>query len=97
MEEFAEIAEEIEEPMKTFNQEEIQEKTTEAGVEVEEGRKIKRWEEEEKKQSSGDEVDDFVSNEAFEMMGKKILKKGFIGEKWFKKFILPFKEVIEKR
>ena len=30
-------------------------------------------------------------------MVKKTLKKGFIGERGFKKFIPPFKEVIEKR
>ena len=42
MEECAEIAEEIEKPMKTVNQEEIQEKVVQAGVEVEEGRKRKR-------------------------------------------------------
>ena len=30
-------------------------------------------------------------------MVKKILHKGFIGERGFKRFIPPFKEVIEKR
>ena len=45
MEEFDEIVEEIEELVKTINQEEIQEKTTEAGVEVEEGRKRKSGDE----------------------------------------------------
>ena len=30
-------------------------------------------------------------------MEKKILQKGFIGERAFKKFISPFKELIEKR
>ena len=44
MEEFIEITEEInEEPMKTVNEEEIQEKAIEAGVYFEEGRKRKRW------------------------------------------------------
>ena len=97
MEEFAEITEEInEEPVKTANKEEIQEKIAEVGVEVEEGRKRKRGDDEEKEQSSKEEFEDFVSNEAYEVMEKKILKKGFIGDRGFKKFISPFKEVIEK-
>ena len=39
----------------------------------------------------------FLFNEAFELMEKKILHKGFICERGFKKFISPFKELIEKR
>ena len=38
----------------------------------------------------------FVFDEAYEVMEKKILKKGFVRERGFKKFISPFKEVIEK-
>ena len=97
MEEFSEIAEEIEESVKTINQEEIQEKAVEVGVKVEEGRKRKREDEGEKEQSSGDEVDDFVSDKAFELMEKKILQKRFIRERGFKQFISHFKEVNEKR
>ena len=46
--------------------------------------------EEEKKQSSDEEVDEFISNKAYEIMEKKILKKDFIGDRGFKKFLLPF-------
>ena len=42
-------------------------------------------------------MDEFISNRAYEVMDKKILRKDFIGERGFKKFIPPFKEVIEKR
>ena len=47
----------------------------------------KNEEEEDKKQSSRDEIEEFLSDEAFEMMEKKILKKGFIRERGIKKFI----------
>ena len=42
-------------------------------------------------------VDEFVYDEAYEVIVKKILKKGFIEEIGFKQLISPFKEVIEKR
>ena len=38
-----------------------------------------------------------MSKEAFELMEKKLLKKGFIRERGFKEIIPPFKEIIEKR
>ena len=41
-------------------------------------------------------MDEFVSDKAYEIMEKKILKD-FIGEKGLKKFISPFKQIIEKR
>ena len=69
------------EPVKTVNEEEIQRKNVKAKKEVEEGRKRKRTEEEEKEHSSKEEVEDFVFDEAYEVMEKKILKKGFIGER----------------
>ena len=55
LEEFAKIVDEIEELVKTNNQEEIQEKTAEVGVEIKEGRKRKRkrGDEGEKKQREG--------------------------------------------
>ena len=49
------------------------------------------------KQSSGSDDENFLSKEAFELMQKTLLKKGFIGERGFKEIIPPFKEVIEKR
>ena len=78
------------EPITTVNEEEIHGKS----VEAEEGNKKRRMEEEEKEQSSKEEVEDFISDEAYEVMEKKILKKGFIGDRGFKQFISPFKEVI---
>ena len=39
---------------------------------------------------------DFLSNIGFELMEKKPLKTGFIGERGFKEIIPPFKEIIEK-
>ena len=62
-----------------------------------EGRKMKRGEEEEKMQISEEDIEEFQSNEDFELMEKKILQKGFIGKRGFKKFISTFKELIEKR
>ena len=66
-------------------------------VQIEEGRKRKRTDEEEKEQSSKEEVEDFVSDEAYKVIEKKILNKGFIGERGFKHFISTFKEVTKKR
>ena len=92
MAEFIDIDEEKTlEPMMTFNEEEVQEKSVEAEVQVKKGRKRKRNNEEENGQSSGDGVEDFVSDEAYEVMNKKVLKKGFIEETGFTHFISPFK------
>ena len=44
-----------------------------------------------------DEMDEFVSDGAYEVMEEKMLKKDFIGERGFMQFISPFKEVIKKR
>ena len=41
-------------------------------------------------------MDEFVSDKAYEIMEKNFFKD-FIGERGFKKFISPFKEIIEKR
>ena len=41
-------------------------------------RKRKRGEEEEEETSSGSKDEDFLSKEAFELMQKTLLKKGFI-------------------
>ena len=88
MVEFADIAEETNvEPVKTVTEEKIQEKNVEAEVEVKEGRKRKKGKEKDKKHSSEDEIKEFLSYEALEVMEKKILKKGFNGERGFKKFI----------
>ena len=38
-----------------------------------------------------------MSKEAFELIEKTLLKKGFIRERGFEEIILTFKEVIEKR
>ena len=67
--------------------------------EVEEGkiRKRKRKENEEEEESSGSEDEDFFSNEAFELVQKTLMKKGFIGERGLKDIIPPFKKLIEKR
>ena len=40
---------------------------------------------------------EFISNRGYEVMDKEMLRKNFIGERGFKQFISPFKEVIEKR
>ena len=53
--------------------------------------------EEEEKQSSDEEVEEFVFDKAYEIMEKKILKKESIRERGFKRFISPFKEIIKKR
>ena len=47
-------------------------------VQVEEGRKRKKWDEGGKEQSSEEEIEEFLSDEAFELMEKNILHKGFI-------------------
>ena len=54
---------------------------------------------EEGEKEKGEEVEmhEFVSDKAYEVMDKKMLKKDFIGERGFKQLISPFKEVIEKR
>ena len=81
MEEFVEIVEEIVlEPMTTVNEEEIHDKSVEAMVQVKEGRKRKIGDEGGKEQSSEEEIEEFLSDEAFELMEKKILHKGFICE-----------------
>ena len=46
--------------------------------------------------NSGGEDEDFLSEEAFELMQKTLFKKGFIGDRGFKEIIPPFKEIIEK-
>ena len=75
---------------------ELQKEMGEEEVEVKKERERKRGEEEEEETRSGSNIDDFLSKEAFELMKKKLLKKGFIGDRGFKEMILPFKEVIEK-
>ena len=98
MAEFADIVEETNvKPVKTATEKEIQDKNVEAEVEVEEGRKRKIGEEKDEGQSNENGIEDFLSDEAIEVMEKKILKKQFIGERGFKKFIPPFNELIEKR
>ena len=98
MEKFVDTAEETNvELVKRVTEEEIEDKNVEAEVGVEEGRKKKREEEKDKGQSSENGIEDFLSDEAFEVMEKKILKKRFIRERGFNKFIPPFKELIEKR
>ena len=42
-------------------------------------------------------MDEFVSDRAYEVMDKKMLRNDFIEERGFKQFISPIKEVIEKR
>ena len=82
MEKFVDTAEETNvEPVKRVTEEVVQEKNVEAEVEVEEGRKKKREEEKDKGQSSENGIEDFLPNEAFEVMEKKILKKRFIRER----------------
>ena len=54
-------------------------------------------EEGEKEQGKEVKMDKFISYRACEVMDKKILRKDSIGERGFKQFISPFKEVIEKR
>ena len=96
MEKFVETAEDsVVERVETVVEKEVQGQNVELEVKKE-GRKRKRVEEEEK-QSSDEEVEEFISNKAYEIMEQKILKKDFIGERGFKKFISPFKEIIEKR
>ena len=66
-------------------------------AQAEERRKIKMKEEGEKKQGEEVNMDEFISDRAYEVMEKKMLRKDFIGERGFNQFILLFKEVIEKR
>ena len=42
-------------------------------------------------------MDELVSNRAYEIMQRKMMKKDFIGERGFKQLIPPFREVIRKR
>ena len=77
MAEFADFAKETTLELVTrVNEEESRDKNVEAEVQVKEGRKRKTGNKEEKEQSSGDGVEDFVFDEAYEVMEKKILKKG---------------------
>ena len=72
----------------TVNEGEGQKKIVEAETGVQEGRQMKIEEEEDKEQSSVEEIEDFLSDKGCEIMEKKILKKEFIS---------PFKEIIKKR
>ena len=97
MEEFTKTTEDsMVERVEAFFEKEVQGQDVEPKVEIEEEQKRKRVEEEEK-QSNDEEVDEFVSNKAYEIMEKKIFKKDFNRERGLKKFILPFKNIIEKR
>ena len=58
---------------------------------------MKRVEEEEKQKSHKKKLDEFVSDKAYEIIVKKLQKNDFIGERGFKKFISPFKEIIDIR
>ena len=83
---------------KKFSIRNFRKKMEEEEIEVgKEKKKKKRGEGEEKEEKgNGSEVDDFLSNNGFELMEKKPLKTGFIGERGFKEIIPPFKEIIEK-
>ena len=70
---------------------------SEKEVDVGKERKMKRIENEKDEESSGSEDEDFLSNEAFELVHKTLMKKGFKGERGFKEIIPPFKGVIEQR
>ena len=85
------------EPIAAVNEGEGQKTIAKAETGVEEGRKRKRDEKKYKEQSSGEEIEDFLSDRAYKIMEKNILKKEFIGDKGFKEFISPFKEIIENR
>ena len=96
IEEFAKTVEDsLVERVETFGEKEVQGQDIEPEVKIEEERERKRVEEEEK-QRGDEEVDEFVSDKDYEIM-EKIFKKDFIGERGLKKFISPFKEIIEKR
>ena len=83
--------------MKTIeNEQSMQDERTETEPPVEEGRKMKRNEDEKNEQEKEDQMDELVSNRAYEVMQNKMIKKDFIGERGFKQLIPPFKEVIEK-
>ena len=71
------------------------EERTKTKAQAEKGRKRKRNKEGEKQKNKENEMDEFVSHRAYEVMDKKMLKKDFIGKRGFKKFISPFKEVFE--
>ena len=96
MEEFAETAEDsMVERVEIVIEKEVQGQDVKPKFEKER-RKRKRVEEEEN-QESDEELDEFIFYKAYEIMEKKIIKKDFIGEKGFKKFISLSKEIIEKR
>ena len=65
-------------------------------VDVGKERKMKKRENENEEESSGSEDEDFLSNEAFELVQKTLMKKGFIRERGFKEIIPPFKESLKK-
>ena len=92
-----EIEEIVAEIVKKVPEKELQKEMGEEEVEVEKERKRKRGEEEVEEMNSRDKNEDFLFDEAFELMQKTLFKKGFIGERGFKEIIPPFKEVIEKR
>ena len=92
----AEIEEIVVEIVEKVSNKELQRKSCEEEEDVGKERKRKRGEEELEEQSSGSEDEDFLSKEAFELMQKTLLNKGFIGERGLKEIIPPFKEIIEK-
>ena len=86
----------VAENVKKFPMEESQKKSGgEEKIKVGKERKRKREEDEKEEESSGSEDEDFLSNEAFKLMHKTLLNKGFIEERGFKEIITPFKKVIE--
>ena len=50
-----------------------------------------------KKRVTEEEIEDFVSEEAYSNWRKNYAGKGFVAERRFKDPITPFKEMIEKR
>ena len=93
----AETKETVVEIVEKFSEKEFKKEMGKEEVEVGKERKRKLGEEEEEEQSSENNYDDFLSKEAFEMMEKKLLRKGFIEERGSKELIPPLKEGIEKR
>ena len=94
----AKTKETVAESVKKFPMEESQKKNGgKEEVEVGKERKRKRGEDEEEEESSGSDDEDFLSNEAFELMQKTLLKKGFIGERGFKeKKLHPLRKSLKR-
>ena len=64
---------------------------------MEESRKRKRGDEEEREESNGEKVNDWVSDMAYIAWRDKLQHRDFIGERSFNKWISPFQRLVKSK